>query len=67
MEIEKALDKVTHTNWQDYEQAHIVPHIQQMLEDLRYHDHKEEVTEEDVRNFFIYEDTRQVAIKMIFE
>ena len=66
MNLDEAIKKVTETDWQDFEQCKLVNELDMLFDTLKYSDHRQVITESDIKEFFIFEDTQKVAIDMIF-
>ena len=66
MNLDEAIKKVAETNWQDFEQCKLVNELDMLFDTLKYSDRRQVITESDIKEFFIFEDTQKVAIDMIF-
>lgn len=65
MNIDKAIAKVRNTNWQDWNQRKLVNELEELFNNLKYVSFRKTVTKKDIKEFFQFEDTQAVAIKMI--
>lgn len=66
MNLDEAIKKVAETDWQDFEQCKLVNELDMLFDTLKYSDRRQVITEDDIKEFFIFEDTQKVAIDMIF-
>lgn len=65
MNIDKAIAKVRNTNWQEWNQCKLVNELEELFNNLKYVSFRKTVTKKDIKEFFQFEDTQAVAIKMI--